>query len=104
MRAILALGFLCLTFANASPYKPPRVDTKNGTLEGTYLPKFNEDVFLGIPFAAPPIGDWRLRRPVSYQKSWNGIRDATRRGTSCPGYGPLDAGLTFGEGMLTMEE
>lgn len=75
---------------------PPRVQIKNGTLQGIHLSEFKEDLFLGIPFASPPIGKRRLRRPVPYQKAWNGARDATKRGVSCPGYGPLDEGLSFG--------
>lgn len=78
---------------------PPRVQIKNGTLQGIHLSEFKEDLFLGIPFASPPIGERRLRRPVPYQKAWNGIRDATERGVSCPGYGPLHEGLTLGEGI-----
>ena len=78
----------------------PRVNTKNGTIEGAYLPAFNEDIFFGIPFAAPPIGPLRLRHPVPYQESWSGIRKATMRPSSCPGYGQLErsANLTVAEG------
>jgi hypothetical protein len=84
-----------------SYYKtPPRVDIKNGTLEGIHLPEFSEDVFLGIPFASSPIEELRLRRPVPYHNAWNGTRDATKRGVNCPGYGPMDDGLNLGEGML----
>lgn len=78
----------------------PHINTSNGTIEGAYLPAFNEDIFFGIPFAAPPIGPLRLRRPVPYQKSWRGIRNATVRPPSCPGYGQLEksANLTVAEG------
>ncbi|POM23299.1 Para-nitrobenzyl esterase [Actinomadura rubteroloni] len=39
--------------------------------------------FLGIPYAAPPVGDlrWRAPQPV---RPWAGVRDATRYGSSCP--------------------
>ena len=39
--------------------------------------------FLGLPFAAPPTGDlrWRPPRPPA---AWQGVRDATRFGPSCP--------------------
>ena len=40
------------------------------------------DVFWGIPFAEPPIGDRRFRAPVK-AKSWTGIRDATERPNTC---------------------
>ena len=40
-------------------------------------------IFKGIPFAAPPEGDfrWRPPQPVS---SWDGIRNATNFGAVCP--------------------
>ena len=38
--------------------------------------------FLGVPFAAPPMGDgrWRAPQPV---EPWSGVRDATRIGSDC---------------------
>ncbi|KAH9221753.1 Alpha/Beta hydrolase protein [Leptodontidium sp. 2 PMI_412] len=81
----------------------PRVTINNGTLEGLYLPAFNQDVFLGVPFAAPPIGDLRLRRPKPYQDVWSGIRNAQVRSPSCPGYAGFDIGLDLGEDCLTVD-
>jgi hypothetical protein len=77
----------------------PQVTIRNGTLKGFHLPAFKEDIFLGIPFAAPPVDNLRLRHPIPYQNAWSGIRDATARSPSCPGYAGFDAGLSLGEGM-----
>lgn len=85
---------------STSDHIGPRVKTQNGTVEGFSLPAFDEDVFLGVPFAEPPVGDLRLRHPIPYQSAWTGVYNATFRGPSCPGYGPLDTNLTFGEGVL----
>src|SRR5581483_2490737 len=38
--------------------------------------------FLGIPYAAPPVGDLRWQAPVE-EVSWMGIRDATKPGCRC---------------------
>lgn len=51
------------------------------------------EAFLGLPFAAPPIGDnrWRAPKPAA---RWRGIRPAQQFGASCPqaivpgGFGP----------------
>lgn len=77
----------------------PQVTIQNGTLEGFHLPAFKEDVFLGVPFAAPPVDNLRLRHPVPYENAWSGIREATVRSPSCPGYAGFDVGLSLGEGM-----
>ncbi len=39
--------------------------------------------FLGIPFAAPPVGDLRWRPPAP-PAPWSGTLEATRFGSSCP--------------------
>lgn len=58
-------------------YKPS-VTIKNGTVNGAYLPTFDQDAFLGVPFAQPPVGDLRLRRPQSLNTSFaGGVYEAT---------------------------
>jgi para-nitrobenzyl esterase len=39
--------------------------------------------FLGIPFAAPPLGALRFSAPKP-AASWNGVRDATQAAAACP--------------------
>jgi len=39
--------------------------------------------FLGVPYAAPPVGELRWRPPAR-PRSWHGVRDATQYGASCP--------------------
>lgn len=55
------------------------------------LPK-NEVAFLGVPYAAPPVGDlrWKPPQPVRH---WNGTRKATEFGATCP---QLPAGWRLG--------
>ncbi|MCY3820025.1 MAG: carboxylesterase family protein, partial [Gammaproteobacteria bacterium] len=38
--------------------------------------------FMGIPFAAPPVGDLRWAPPAPVVP-WNGVRDASRPGATC---------------------
>lgn len=49
--------------------------------------------FLGIPYAAPPFGKWRLREPAPVEP-WDGLRDAVAFGPTAPSPSfapPLDA-------------
>ena len=61
----------------------PLVATVNGTYKGIQLPSWNQDAFLGIPFAQPPIKDLRWRWPQSLNESFSEVRDATQQGYSC---------------------
>ncbi|KAI0802380.1 lipase [Xylaria sp. FL0064] len=65
----------------------PTIKTINGTYEGLYLPDWNQDAFLGIPYAQPPVGQLRYRWPLSINESFDGVRKATQYGYSCMQYG-----------------
>ncbi len=63
---------------------PTKVSAPAGTLEGT-LKKTKGGLaraFLGIPYAAPPIGPLRWKPPAPALK-WTGTRDATAFGPRC---------------------
>jgi len=57
------------------------VKTPYGTLAGTREKGFVS--FLGVPYAAHPVGPLRFRRPQP-PLSWEGIRQAKRYGDYCP--------------------
>lgn len=84
------------------------VSTASGTLRGKV--EGGSEAFLGLPYAAPPVGEgrWRDPQPVT---AWTGERDATRYGADCyqrsPGpFGPYTAefiaGGPFSEDCLTL--
>ncbi|KAH0429939.1 carboxylesterase [Colletotrichum camelliae] len=64
---------------------PPIVSIRNGTLAGKHSPHYAQDFFLGVPFAAPPINDLRLRRPVPASPWPNFTRLADSYGPYCMG-------------------
>lgn len=57
------------------------VRTTNGHVQGTVDDGLG--VYLGIPYAAPPIGALRWRPPEPAQR-WEGVREATSFGPICP--------------------
>jgi para-nitrobenzyl esterase len=84
--SVLLLLFLFAADAlSAGAPAPPRtagpvVHVATGQLRGTL--QGTTAVFLGIPFAAPPVGVLRWREPQP-PIVWSGVRDATRFGSSC---------------------
>jgi para-nitrobenzyl esterase len=58
----------------------PRVKVESGLLEG----RMQGDVaaFLGIPYAAPPVGELRWKPPAP-AASWGGVREAQQFGARC---------------------
>ncbi|KAI1082040.1 carboxylesterase family protein [Whalleya microplaca] len=65
----------------------PVVHLKNGTYEGKHIASYNQDAFLSVPFAQPPVGDLRLRASQPLNTTWAGTRNATEYGPACIGYG-----------------
>jgi len=59
---------------------PPRVQLEEGVVQGSSSRTVS--AFLGIPFAAPPLGDLRWRPPQPPAR-WAGVRKADRFGASC---------------------
>ena len=56
------------------------VHTRYGTVAGSESQGLR--AFKGIPYATPPTGDLRWKRPLP-PKTWTGIRQATEFGASC---------------------
>lgn len=84
MKLVLLAGlfhFLGVTIAQA-----PTAKTLNGTYQGRHLPEWNQDLFLGIPYAQPPLGSLRYKWPQSLNASFNNVRDASTYGYSCMQY------------------
>jgi para-nitrobenzyl esterase len=78
--ALLA-GLVWGTTARASA-DPLTVKTVQGKVHGKLINQDRVRAFLGIPYAAPPIGDLRWKAPQPPAR-WKGVRDATNYGARC---------------------
>jgi para-nitrobenzyl esterase len=74
--AVALLGLLLAAAAHAGPV----VATAQGRVEG----RVDGDVarFMGLPYAAPPVGRLRWRAPQAAAQ-WQGVRDGSRPGAAC---------------------
>ncbi|KAK3635213.1 hypothetical protein LTR56_014822 [Elasticomyces elasticus] len=106
--ASLIVGFTALACAAPSgwwhhprPHQvPPLVSVRNGTYEGVYSPEYDQDFFLGLPFAQPPVNDLRFSNPVSLNSSFETVQQATKYSPACVGYGPSQVGYNISEDCL----
>lgn len=72
---IVLVGYLSMSLAQQGI--GPRVKTKYGELEGVHASGIS--IFKGVPFAAPPVGQFRWREPQPVQP-WTGVRMANQFG------------------------
>lgn len=88
---LLLLLYVSLTTAlparTNSTAETPTVAITNGSISGLHLETYNQDLFLGIPFAQPPIGELRFRNPQSINTSFGTAIEATEYAPLCVGYG-----------------
>lgn len=77
----------CVTLVRGQGYYPT-VNTQYGKLRGARVPLPSEilgpvDQYLGVPYAAPPVGEKRFLPPEP-PSSWSGIKNATHFAPVCP--------------------
>ncbi|KUJ19202.1 carotenoid ester lipase-like protein precursor [Mollisia scopiformis] len=82
----------------------PTAKVLNGSYSGVYSDVYDQDFFLGIPFAQPPAGDLRFRQAQSLNTSFSETRNATAYSPECIGYGSDDwvLGNDVSEDCLTL--
>lgn len=80
--AVLALALSIMsTAACATVAGWPTVQVTQGLVQGSAGD--DVEVYRGIPYAAPPVGDLRWRAPAAYP-AWQGVRASREFGPACP--------------------
>ena len=69
-----------VAIASAQQNSALQVKTETGIVQGKM--QGSSRAFLGIPYAAPPVGELRWKAPAP-PLAWEGVRDATKFGARC---------------------
>ncbi len=93
---LLAVGMLMLGFSARVGADPLMVKTAQGKVHGKMINEDKVRAFLGIPYAAPPVGELRWKAPAP-PVPWKGKREATKYGAHCM-QGPVFADMIFQDG------
>ena len=99
--SIFIVALLWQQIDAGEPVSPsvPTARIRNGTIRGRYLKEFEQDLFLGIPFADAP----RLDNPQPINKGWTTPFDASEYGSTCYGFGSnRDLHLSQSEDCLNL--
>jgi carboxylesterase type B len=100
--AIFLSIFISISITNCAP-TAPLVTTKLGKIKGVLktLDDGKEvNLFYGIPYAKPPVGELRFSKPEPVSP-WDGVYEATKARHSCPQViGSLTEEAPIGEDCL----
>jgi para-nitrobenzyl esterase len=72
MRVFPLVTFLVVFYVQAFSQQELVVKTKAGLVSGSLNSKGDVRIFKGVPFAAPPVGEWRWKEPQPVQP-WKGV-------------------------------
>ena len=86
---VVVVMLIPLASYGGSPSRQVKIE--NGTIEGKTSGTVR--AFLGIPYAAPPVGDLRWKPPAGAAR-WTGIRNAQEFGPRCM-QGPIYPDMVF---------
>lgn len=101
MRALFIQLIPFIGFANVfgSPLAAPVIDLDIGSFRGSSAN--GTDIFLGIPYAQPPVGRLRFSAPQPIATRTNSVRSAVQFGNACPQPpNPASLGAEIGEDCL----
>jgi len=98
MRAVLFFGLL----GNLVAATEPVVKVLNGSYSGVHLPQYQQDLFLGIPYAQDTGGANRFRIPQSLNETWDGIKPAVNYSNACPSQSASDMVYGMSENCLSI--
>jgi para-nitrobenzyl esterase len=74
MKHLKLLFLVCISLISKA--QNPIVQTSNGKIQGQKNEGSTVQIFKGIPFAAPPVGDLRWKAPQPSQ-NWKGVKQCT---------------------------
>ncbi|CAJ2513282.1 Uu.00g014010.m01.CDS01 [Anthostomella pinea] len=94
--AVPTLAVPNLTYRNETG-TTPNVAVKNGTYSGIYSAEYDQDFFLGMPYAQK-AARFILAEPLA--TAWNGTKEATAYPPHCIGYGGDEIGYPLSEDCL----
>ena len=78
----LAIAGTALGMAGRALAESLTVTTEQGKVSGKTINSEKVNAFLGLPYAAPPVGALRWKAPEA-PAAWKGVRDATHYGSRC---------------------
>jgi para-nitrobenzyl esterase len=78
----LVIAALTMGLSSTIHADPLKVKTEQGKVLGKTINDGKVKAFLGLPYAAPPVGDLRWKAPEP-PANWKGVRDATKFGGHC---------------------
>jgi para-nitrobenzyl esterase len=89
----LLVAAIAMLVSSSMRADPLTVKTAQGRVHGKTINEGKVKAFLGLPYAAPPVGDlrWKAPQPAA---SWKGTRDATQFGHHCA-QNPVFADMIF---------